>query len=232
MDTRWHLATNMDEWLVQALAWVRRAEAAALARHDRFDIVLAGGGTPRLLYQALAQEPHAWEKWRIWLGDERCLPPTDPERNSLMARASLAVGSLLTDAQLQAIPAELGPVAAAQAYGQRLAGVGAFDLVLLGLGEDGHTASLFPGHDWGTDDDAADALPVFNAPKPPPERVSLSAQRLGKAEQVLFLVTGAGKREAVSRWQAGDPIPASAIRPACGVDVLLTAESHPSGVPS
>ena len=110
--------------------------------------------------------------------------------------------------------------------------IGSFDLVLLGLGEDGHTASLFPSQDWGEGQESADALPVFNAPKPPPERVSLSAQRLGKAEQVLFLVTGAGKREAVSRWQAGDPIPASAIHPANGVDVLLTTESHPAGVHS
>jgi 6-phosphogluconolactonase len=98
--------------------------------------------------------------------------------------------------------------------------VGEFDLVLLGLGEDGHTASLFPGKDWGQEVDSPIALPVFDAPKAPAGRVSLSARRLSQAKQVLFLVTGESKREAVMNWRAGAPIPARAIAPPHGVDVL------------
>ena len=230
MKTRWHLAADMDDWLAQALAWVGRAEAKALAQRGTFHIVLAGGGTPRLIYQALAKEPHDWGRWQVWFGDERCLPPDDPERNSAMAHASLLEGTAIAPTQFHAIPAEQGPEIAATEYGAQLADIGAFDLVLLGLGEDGHTASLFPGHEWGTLPGAPDALPIHDAPKPPPERVSLSAHRLAQAHEVLFLVTGAGKRDAIARWRAGESLPASAIRPIGGVDVLLTTDSLPPGV--
>ena len=94
-------------------------------------------------------------------------------------------------------------------YTETLRTIGEFDLVLLGLGEDGHTASLFPNHDWGIAPDAPDVLAVFNAPKPLTERVSLSAARLSRAREVLFLIAGDAKREAVKRWRAGENIPAS-----------------------
>lgn len=229
METRWHLAADMNDWLLQALAWVSRAEAEALARRGAFHLVLAGGSTPRLLYQALAREPHDWKNWHVWFGDERCLPADDSDRNSLMAQDSLLRGTAIPLSQFHIIPAERGAEAAAREYSQTLAAADSFDLVLLGLGEDGHTASLFPGHDWGTNQDAADALAVHNAPKPPPQRVSLSARRLAHAHKVLFLVTGEGKRDAVARWRAGEPIPASAIHATGGVDVLLTTESCPPG---
>lgn len=229
MQTRWHVAARMDEWLTRARAWISRAEREALAARAAFHVVLAGGGTPRRLYMALAREPHDWARWHVWFGDERCLPAGDAERNSTMARASFGDRTIRPD-HFHAMPAELGAEVAARKYSETLAGTGPFDLVLLGLGEDGHTASLFPGHDWGTTPDAPDVLPVHDAPKPPPDRVSLSARRLAMARQVLFLVSGADKRQAVARWRAGEAIPASAIRPAVGVDVLLTTESCPPGV--
>ena len=93
--------------------------------------------------------------------------------------------------------------------------------MLLGLGEDGHTASLFPDHQWGETPGSPDTLAVFDAPKPPPRRVSLSAARLARARQVLFLVSGESKHRAVADWRAGKIIPARAIMPEAGVDVLL-----------
>jgi 6-phosphogluconolactonase len=123
--------------------------------------------------------------------------------------------------QVHVMPAEQGADAAAEAYAGLLRGVGDFDLVLLGLGEDGHTASLFPNHAWHSTAGSPDALAVFDAPKPPPQRVSLSAARLSRAREVLFLVEGESKRGAVTRWRAGDRIPAAAIRSASGVDVLV-----------
>jgi len=97
-----------------------------------------------------------------------------------------------------------------------LAGVRSFDLVILGLGEDGHTASLFPGQPV---DNSADVVPVFNSPKPPADRVTMSQNRLNNTHEVLFLVTGAGKQEAVDNWLNSVAIPATLIAPANGVDV-------------
>ncbi len=133
------------------------------------------------------------------------------------------------------IAAELGADTAAQRYVRELAGVDTFDLVLLGLGEDGHTASLFPGHDWGERADAPAALAVHDAPKPPPARVSLSAWRLARARSVLFLVSGRDKRDAVTRWQRGERLPAAAIcapdpTGGCGdIEVLLDTDACPTG---
>jgi 6-phosphogluconolactonase len=93
--------------------------------------------------------------------------------------------------------------------------------VLLGFGEDGHTASLFPGRDWGVAASAPDALAVLHAPKPPPQRVSLSAARLSRTREMLFLVEGEAKRSAVTQWRMGADIPARAIHPEAGVDVLV-----------
>ena len=98
-----------------------------------------------------------------------------------------------------------------------------FDLVLLGVGEDGHTASLFPGHEWGSAANAPAALAVHDAPKPPPDRVSLSAWRLGKAQKVMFFVTGESKRQAVRTWRDGSVIPAAAIAPHGIVDIYIDA---------
>lgn len=102
-----------------------------------------------------------------------------------------------------------------------LAGASDFDLVLLGLGADGHTASLFPGMPWGDADDAPDVVAVHEAPKPPAKRVSLSVRRLSRSRRALFLVAGAGKRAAVAAWRSGHAIPAAAIHPNGGVDVLI-----------
>ena len=86
----------------------------------------------------------------------------------------------------------------------------------IGLGEDGHTASLFPNQ---AVDNSADAVPVFDAPKPPSDRITMSQQRLSNTREVIFLVTGAGKQEAVNNWRQGVAIPATLITPENGVDV-------------
>jgi 6-phosphogluconolactonase len=210
---------------MQQSALERLLDAAARAQRERdaFHLVLAGGNTPRAIYQQLSRAAADWSTWHIWYGDERCLPVADGERNSRMAGDAWLDKVAIPPRQIHAIPAELGAPAAAHAYAESLRGVGDFDLVLLGLGEDAHTASLFPGHDWGTAADAADALAVFNAPKPPPERVSLSAARLSRSRQVIFLIGGEGKRDALARWRAGDDIPARSITPAGGVDLLVEA---------
>jgi 6-phosphogluconolactonase len=196
------------------------AAARAIERRGRFLIVLAGGNTPSSIYRMLRTADTDWSRWQVYFGDERCLPADDAERNSRMAADAWLNRVPIPQDQIHAIPAEFGARAAALAYAETLRGVGDFDLVLLGLGEDGHTASLFPGRDWGVAASAPDALAVFDAPKPP-QRVSLSAARLSRTREVLFLVEGEAKREAVARWRASERLPAGAIRTAGGVDVLV-----------
>ncbi len=212
-----------DAAALRQIAYRRILDAAAHAieRRDRFLIVLAGGNTPRGIYRMLRAAATDWSRWQVYFGDERCLPADDAERNSRMAADAWLNRVPIPPDQVHAIPAELGAAAAALAYAETLRGAGNFDLVLLGLGEDGHTASLFPNHDWGSNADAADALAVFDAPKPPPQRVSLSAARLSLTREVLFLVEGAAKRDAVTRWRAGERLPTGAIQPAGGADVLV-----------
>jgi 6-phosphogluconolactonase len=138
------------------------------------------------------------------------------ERNSLMARTTWLNHVAIPAQQIHDIPAELGNIEGAITYAKTLAGVPEFDLVLLGLGEDGHTASLFPNQ---VVDNSADAVPVFDAPKPPADRITVSQQRLSNTREVIFLVTGAGKQDAVNNWRNGIAIPATLIRPKNGVDV-------------
>lgn len=200
------------EHLVLALADALCTEAEADIRaRGTFHLVLAGGNTPRELYRALAARGAGDAHWVVWYGDERCVAADDPERNSMMAETAWLAASRIPPANRHAIPAERGAREAADAYSKRLEAVGDFDLVLLGMGEDGHTASLFPGRDWGEVADSADALAVHDSPKPPPERVSLSAARLNRSRRVWFLVSGASKREAMRRWRDGEPLPVGAI---------------------
>ncbi len=216
---RWHAPGGPAELEAAVVALLLRAAQEAIAQRGAFHLVLAGGGTPQRVHRALRLADADWSRWHIWFGDERCLPPRHPERNSRMAADAWLDHVAIPPRQVHAIPAELGATEAAAAYARTLAGVAEFDLVVLGLGEDGHTASLFPGHDWGEGDAAADVLAVFDAPKPPPQRVSLSARRLGMARQVVFLAVGESKSAALAAWRDGQLIPAAAVRPLAGVDI-------------
>jgi len=219
---RWHDASDLAALERAASQRILDAAAQAIRERGLFRIVLAGGETPRGVYRRLRGANAAWAAWHVHFGDERCLPRDAAGRNSRMAGEAWLDHVPIPAAQVHAIPAELGAERGAVAYAAGLRGVGDFDLVLLGVGEDGHTASLFPGHDWGDAPGAPDVLAVQDAPAPPPERVSLSAARLSRARVVLFLVAGATKRAALVRWRAGEPIPARAIRPAAGVDVWVS----------
>ncbi len=220
---RWHPVADPTALQQAALERILDAADRAIAAHGRFLIVLSGGNTPRGVYSMLPSAVTDWSRWQIYFGDERCVAADAAERNSRMAAETWLDLVPIPADQVHAMPGERGAQAAAIAYSDTLRGVGEFDLLLLGLGEDCHTASLFPGHDWGTDPDAPDTLAVFDAPKPPPQRISLSAARLSRAREVLFLVDGESKRDAVAQWRAHADIPAGAIRPPGGVDVLVTA---------
>lgn len=157
-----HWIAVADRQALRQIAHQRILASAgrAIERHGKFMIVLAGGSTPRDVYRSLRGANADWLHWQVYFGDERCLPVDDPERNSAMAADAWLDHVPIPREQVHAIPAELGPNAGALEYAATLRDVGTFDLVLLGLGEDGHTASLFPGHDWGVAADAPEAAGI------------------------------------------------------------------------
>jgi len=216
----WRTLADADAVATCATELILQAAANAIRERGVFHLVLAGGRTPGKVYQQLAHAQADWNHWHLYFGDERCLPADHAERNSRMAADSwLARGQVPAD-QIHPIAAELGATSAAQHYADLINQVRPFDMVILGMGEDGHTASLFPGH----------AFPpgelvhaVHYAPKPPPERVSLSADSLSDSRDVLVLVTGSGKRDAVRQWQQGTDLPIARISARQRMTVLLDA---------
>ncbi|MBK1699858.1 6-phosphogluconolactonase [Thiococcus pfennigii] len=188
----------------EAAARVLERARRAIAAGGRFRLVLAGGSTPIAAYRLLAGAAADWSAWEVFFGDERCLAVDDPGRNGRAAREAWLAHVPISAEAIHEIPAELGAKAAATRYDALVAQSLPFDLVLLGMGEDGHTASLFPGR---AIPEGRLAIPVHEAPKPPPERVSLTPAAFAGAGEILTLVTGAGKREAVRAWRAGIDLP-------------------------
>ncbi len=196
------LAAAATEWIIE------QANAALTAR-GVFRLVLAGGTTPAAIYRQLGALDQDWRGWQFYFGDERCLPVADPERNSQLAATTWFEPAGIDHRQIVAIPAECGPVEAARRYAQLIQTALPFDLVLLGMGEDGHTASLFPDGCAFTEQQLT--LAVTNAPKPPPQRVSLTPTALAASRQRLLLVTGESKRRALHAWQQGVALPIAEV---------------------
>jgi len=224
---RWQVFPDAAALAEQAAALILEAAREAIAARGVFHLVLAGGETPKQAYDRLREVGADWPKWQIYFGDERCVSPKAPERNDRMARRAWLDHVEIPAKNIHPIPAEQGPDQGAQRYAEFIAGVPEFDLVLLGLGEDGHTASLFPGRKQGLGKGDPDAVAVRAAPKPPPERVTLSAARLSRARRVLYLVGGHAKRDAVMVWRALADIPPVHITPTLGIDVYVDRAAWP-----
>ena len=198
---------------------------AACAGRARVAVCLSGGSTPKRLYRLLAGPDLApripWDRVHWFFGDDRAVPWDDERSNVRTVREAFGHGTAIPPSHLHFMPTDLGPEAAAEEYDRTLrAFYGAdtldperplFDLVLLGLGEDGHTASLFPGKPaLDVTDRLAVAVPEAGlAPFVP--RVTLTFPALASARHVLFLVTGAGKRDALARLDAGEDLPAGRV---------------------
>jgi 6-phosphogluconolactonase len=223
-DTHWHTLETADQVALAACQHILDAAIVAIAERGQFKLVLAGGTTPEKVYCLLAQSQANWSKWYIYYGDERCLPIGHKDRNSVMATEAFLEKVAVPEAQIFTIPAELGAEQAAALYQQTIKAALPFDLVLLGMGEDGHTASLFPGHHH-QQDDLVHA--VYDSPKPPPERVSLSAKALGNALQLIFLITGSNKQEAVKLWRSGHDLPVAGIK-SDNVDIYIDRDANQS----
>ncbi len=179
---------------------VARAAARASSARGAFHLALAGGTTPRAAYQALARLPVDWARLHVWFGDERAVGPDDADSNYRMARESLFEHVPIPQAQIHRMEGEAPDLdAAASRYAGDLPP--SLDLILLGMGEDGHTASLFPGSS-AVLETARAVVPVVG-PKPPPRRLTLTRRALDAARELLVLVTGEGKADVLARALTG-----------------------------
>jgi 6-phosphogluconolactonase len=211
------VAPDLEALARAAAKHVRAAAAKAIARRGRFRLALAGGDTPRALYRTLAgeQEGVDWRRTDLFFGDERAVAPDDSQSNYRMARETLLDPASVPPANVRRLRGEEPDLdATARAYEETLkAGAVApwLDLALLGMGGDGHTASLFPGHpalaEWRR------LCVSVLGPKPP--RLTLTRSVFLDADDVIFLVSGSGKAEALRDVVAGpdrlQELPAQAI---------------------
>jgi 6-phosphogluconolactonase len=207
---------------------------ASIDERGRFRVALSGGSTPRAMHERLARQHHDavdWEKVEVFWGDERFVPPDDPESCFRMARETLLDHVPIPAANIFPFPTVGGtPEASADAYAETLtAAFGAalpqFDLIYLGMGPDGHTASLFPGHPEVVAPGSKLVAAVHNSPKPPPTRLTCTYRVLNAAANVIFLVGGADKAATLKEVlrSPSDParFPAQGVRPQNGALVWL-----------
>jgi 6-phosphogluconolactonase len=176
------------EDVAERCAAVLAAEIGAGARN----VTLTGGTSPLRAYELLGPMVDDWSAVHLWYGDERCVPPDHADSNHAQASARLEAPG----ATWHRMPGELGPYEGAAAYGRELDDT-PLDVTLLGLGPDGHIASLFPDHPLLDADGVA--LGIEDAPKPPPQRITLSLPKLNASGRIVLLVTGAAKADALGR---------------------------------
>lgn len=205
------------------------AATQAVTRNGRFAIALAGGATPRATYTRLAQSPYneamAWDRTFVFFGDERCVPPEHPESNYRMAQETLLSKVPLPPERIFRIQGESADpeeVAAAYArtlkevFGTRRGELPRFDLILLGLGLDGHTGSLFPGSP-ALKEIFRPVVAVHAAAAAIPQRITMTFPVLNAAARIVFLVEGAEKAKAVKAVLVDGPLlPAGMVRPVDG----------------
>lgn len=223
------VAPDIETLSHEAARYVVRIATEAIATNRRFTIALSGGSTPKKLYGLLAEEPYRsqinWAMVDIFWSDERCVPPESPDSNYLMAQQVLLSKIPISANQIYRMPADQADAdAASYAYTLEMQqtfgtdGVPSFDLLQLGMGPEGHTASLFP-HQPSLHEQQRLVMPV-TVPKPPPPRLTFTPRLLNAATHVLFLATGAEKQDAVKAVLEGDfqpdEYPAQIVQPTKG----------------
>ena len=220
-------------FVADAAALILEQGRKAIAERGEFRIALSGGNTPAPVYARIATEPHdlAWESVRFTFGDERCVPPDDPQSNFRMVRENLFVPAAVPEKSIMRMRGEIDPPIAAQEYEDQLNTIAKgrgeqifqHDLILLGLGDDGHTASLFPGTaalGEITRRVAANFVPKLNA-----WRLTFTFPLINHARHILFLVGASKNPRLIERVLAGDrQFPAARVDPSAGEVTWMIGE--------
>jgi 6-phosphogluconolactonase len=201
-----------DEWVNGIVENIRVRADLAIKKQGYFNIVLSGGQTPILIYKKLSLLDLNWDKWQFWLADERILVNSKSELNKTLIFNSFLDHIKYNQDQIHFLEDGLNLIESISLYQKELNKVSIFDLVLLGIGQDGHTASLFPGNNLGEDVNSPSVLGIDNSPKPPNKRISLSINRLSKSTDVYFLVKGLDKKDIIENILNGAILPCSILR--------------------
>jgi 6-phosphogluconolactonase len=235
-----HVLPNGYDLADESASWVSRASEEAHEEHGYFAIALSGGGTPKALYQRLTGLPFVdavpWATWMVFFSDERAIAPEDPQSNYHMARESLLARVPIPAERIHRMEAERPDLdAAAREYSSLLAdtlprgprGAPRLHCTLLGLGENGHTASLFPGtpaldvqHRW---------VVPGRADYAPYDRLTFTYPTINASEDVVFLVAGGGKGDAL-RGVIDGTVPAAGVRPADGTLIWFLDEAAAASI--
>ena len=211
---------------------------AAIAAHENFSIALSGGSTPKTLFKLLATDPYSqhidWNNWQIYFGDERCVPPAHADSNFRMARESLLDHVPIPPEHIYRMKGEIEPQQAAIEYGQLLKqnfGEGGLDVILLGMGDDGHTASLFP-HTAALGETSHRCVANY-VEKLGVWRITMTAPFINRARHVIVMVSGAAKAQRIDQVLQGPPdpqtLPIQMIRPTNG-EMLWIMDAGAAGM--
>lgn len=230
-DLNLHTFATTSQLGQAAVAWIAGLSSRAIAGRGRFTVALSGGSLTKILGPALVTEPIRsqidWSNWHVFWADERCVPLEDADSNYRLAREEIFEHVPIPGEQIYTLDDSLDPAPAATLYQTVIAHVfkpaagqwPRFDLMLLGLGEDGHTASLFPNHRL-LNETQRWVAPIFDSPKPPPQRITLTLPLLNNARQVAFITAGAGKAailpHILETGASASPLPARLVRPTAG----------------
>lgn len=203
----WFLFKSTDELYLHLLKNVLNLAEFSIKQKNFFSVVLSGGTSFIKLYKLLKEADSEWNKWKIYISDERCLPKNDKDRNDFIINSTWLNNNKIPSENINFIKPEIGVTESIKEYKINLNKIDKFDLILLGMGEDGHTASLFPGRLY----DDCDVIEEKYAPKYPPSRISLSFQRLNLSKNVFKVIVGNSKNKALKLWSKGEDLPISKI---------------------
>lgn len=199
---------NRNSLVDRVVQLIIQSSSEAIKDRGRFLIVLTGGETLNLIYKQLINITTDWSLWEFWVSDERCVPKNDSLSNALMIRQRFLQHIPVNESQVHFMNGEMGAELGSESYKKDIEENMIFDLTLLGIGEDGHIASLFPGNDLGCGPGVPDVLPVLNSPKAPAERISLSMRRLNESDMILIIAIGLHKKNVIANFQIGLEMPA------------------------
>jgi 6-phosphogluconolactonase len=212
LRSNWLIFADIDKLSEQLANDVLNIANHSIKFTNKFTIVLAGGVSFSNVYRILHNSKSDWSKWHLYIGDERCLASGDKNRNDYLINKAWLKNGLIPKKNINFIHSELGADEGAALYEEAVKEIKKFNVVLLGMGEDGHTASLFPNHIHDKD---KNIVVEKKSPKYPKNRISMSYKMLSKSNNVFKLISGPSKQNAVELWLKGVDLPINKIYGDC-----------------